>query len=221
MRLPGQSSSYHQRVRYGRYVVSRLRQAKLAERADPVEAATAQVKAAGRAVEDAQEPVLAAMALRDASDADMDEATQHFRLQLASRKLNANKEPPYTQIFHKGIGYYIAAPLSANVDRYKELISRVEANLPEGDESRTVIVGAVAAGLESFGMAVTDLATARTDLAMARTELDTAEDEWNNLVEKTFGLLITDFGKKGANRFFPKMRSVRNISDNDDDTAAD
>jgi hypothetical protein len=206
MKLPSQTAGYEQRVNFGRYVATRLRQAKREDQAATVEQATSKVKAAGRKVGDLVEPLQAAMALRDAADGDMDEATQDFRLKLASRSLNAAKEPPYTQIFPQGVGYYIAAPLAANETRYKELVARVEANLAAKDELRAQIVPAITAGLEAFTRATAQLAAARTAAAMAGTECDAVEDEWDNLMTKIYGVLISETGKKAAERFFPRSR---------------
>ena len=107
------------------------------------------------------------------------------------------------------MGYYIAAPLKENEARYKELITRVQANLPEDDPLRAPLIDAVSAGLEEFTQARAELAKARTAYAMARTESDAVEDEWDTLMEKTYGLLIADLGKKAAERFFPKLRKSR------------
>ena len=215
MRLPAQTAHYSRRVRHGQYVTARLLQAELKDLANDTQTTTDRVKAAGRKVEDADTPVLTAMANRDAADSDMDAATQAFRLKLSSRSLNAAKEAPYTQIFPKGVGFYIAAPVSSTEKRYQELITRVEASLPETDELRGALITAVTAGLERYKTAISDLASARTALAMARTESDAQDDEWDTLMEKTFGVLIERFGKKRANGFFPRTRHID--SDNEGD----
>jgi hypothetical protein len=93
-----------------------------------VEQATNKVKTSGRKVEDSMDAIDTATAFRDAADSTMDDSCKHFRKQFAARSLSADKEPPYTTIFHQGIGYYIAALVSENVNRYNELITRVETN---------------------------------------------------------------------------------------------
>ena len=213
MKLPSQSARYERRVQYGRYVVTRLRTAKRDDLAGGVDQSTGSVKAAGREAGDAVEPVQVAMALRDASDNDMDVATQNFRQKLSSRSLHADQEPPYTQIFHEGVGYYIAAPLSENETRYKELIARVEANLPDDDELRAPLVDGVSVGIEDFKLATAELAKARTAHAMASSACDAAEDDWDMLMEKTYGLLISEVGKKAAERFFPRSKKKTNPDD--------
>ena len=213
MKLPSQSASYQRRVHYGRYVATRLWKSKREDLAKGVDQSTGEVKRAGRKVEDAVEPVQVAIALMDAADSDMDVATQDFRKKLAARSLHADQERPYTQIFHEGVGYYIAAPLAENQARYKELITRVEANLEEDDELRAPIIDAVHTGLEDFNLATAELTEARTAHAMANSECDAAEDDWDALMEKTYGLLISEVGKKAAERFFPRSKRSTNRSD--------
>ena len=57
---------------------------------------------------------------------------------------------------------------------------------------------------------------ARTALSMARTDREAAEDEWDIAMEKTFGLLVVEVGKKKANRFFPRAKRVRTVEGSDE-----
>ncbi len=99
MRLPPSSSAYLVFVRYGRYVTRRLRQAGHADLAESTERATAIVRDTGRAWEDADDPIQAAFADRDAADDELDDATEEFRVILAGRGKEAVKQAPYTLIF--------------------------------------------------------------------------------------------------------------------------
>jgi hypothetical protein len=204
MKLPQPAAHYTHRVRSGRYTTARLKKARRTDQAASLEQATNKVKTSGRKVEDSMDAIDTATAFRDAADGDMDDPTKHFRKQLAARSVRADKEPPYTAIFPQGIGYYIAATVGENVNRYNELITRVEANLPADDALRIALIPAIKAGIEEYKTASEDLAAARIALSMARTESDIAQDEWEILMVKIYGNLIADLGKQAAEKFFVK-----------------
>ena len=216
MRLPSESARYELRVRYGRYVITRLRQAKHNEMAGSAEKVTNRVKKTGRAVEDASEPVQDALAERDYFDGELDDTVQGFRLKLSAVSVDAVKKPPYTQICPQGIDYYTAACLSDQVPRYKELVTRIVQHLPGGDELRGPAEKALTAGVEGFEVSTARVAEARTALSIARTDREAAEDEWDDMMEKTFGLLVAEVGKKKANRYFPRAKRVRSAEGSDE-----
>ena len=110
MRLPNSDAHFSARTRYGRYLARRLRQARFTTLAADVEHATALVKQAGRALEDAEEPIQDFIADRDGFDGDLDFAAQSERNELAGRSLDAVRTEPYKSLFDKGIGYDVAAP---------------------------------------------------------------------------------------------------------------
>jgi len=206
MRLPNQTAGFGQRVAYGRYVAAQLKRAKKAELAAAVDAATAEVKAAGRAVEDAKEPIQEALAMRDGTDGELDDECQDARLSLASRGVEAMRKAPYTQVFPDGADYYLAAPLGEIAKRYRELAQRLETNLPAGDALRArapVFMG----GAEAYEIASKQVDAARTALGMARTRRDAVVDDWCALMERTYGALVAEMDRKRADRFFPKARA--------------
>ena len=133
MKLPKADSNYRAFVDFGRYVTASLQQAKYDNLAADVDSVTQVVKTKGRAWEDSSEDVSRSTAQRDALDHDLDTTAKTFRLALASRAINANRQTPYTSIFPKGIAYYTAAPLSENGARYGELLTRAVAALPSDD----------------------------------------------------------------------------------------
>ena len=206
MRLPPSAAHFSQRTRCGNYVARRLRRARMVALAADVELVTDQVLTAGRAVEDADKPIQNALADRDASDDDLDEAAQTARLKLAARSIDAVDTAPYTLIFPQGVGYYTAAPLDEEVKRYKELKSRIEASLPAADKLRVKTVAAIDGGLVAFSKAVEELNAARTDEALAATRLSAANEAWERQMEKTYGAIVSQVGKGKAERFFPKSR---------------
>ncbi len=209
MQLPHPDAHYSHRVRSGRYTERRLRRAKRNSLADDLGTTTNAVLHDGRALEDTIGPVQEALADRDAADDDLDAAAQHARLTLASRHVGADKEAPYTLVFHEGIGYYTAARLEDEVGRYGELKSRLETHLPATDEVRTSTVTAIDTGIAAFTAATTALTTARTQESLAKTRLDAAEEAWERQMTKVYGILVAELGRKAAEAFFPKTRTSK------------
>ncbi len=207
MRLPQASAHYSKRVDFGDYVVRRLRRKRYLILADDLAQATELVLQAGRAYEDAERPVQAALADRDAADDDLDDIAKEARAKLAGRSADAARNPPYTKIYSQGIAYYTAAPIDQEERRYGELKQRMEEHLGVDDEVRKVAVPAIVTGIDEFGKAKAALNDTRTALAMAATRLEAAEEAWERQVEKTYGELVADGGRSQAERFFPRVSS--------------
>ncbi len=204
MQLPTTTSSYRTRVRYGRYLARRLRRAKQSSLAEDALSVTNKLRETGRSWDDADDTIQDALADRDAADDDLDTAAQEARNSLAGRSLGAAKEAPYTDIFPNGASYYTAAPLDEEVKRYSELKKRVTEHLPAADEVRKKVVKAIEAGLKDFEAAAKELDEARTAESLAATRLAKATDAWTKQMEKTYGALVADVGRAGAERFFPR-----------------
>ncbi len=209
MRLPPTGSSYTVVARYGRYVTRRLRRAGRADLAESAERATIAVRDTGRAWEDADDPIQAALADRDAADDDLDDATNEFRAGLAGRSKDAEKEAPYTLIFTKGVGYFTAAPVDENVQRYDELTARVVDALPATDPARKTLVTALNKGVPALKAAEEALGAAETAEGIAGTKARSAIRAFERVMEKTYGALVSELGKAAAERFFPKTRVVK------------
>jgi hypothetical protein len=213
MQLPRPTAGYPRRVSFGRYLARRLRAANRLDLSDSVKSATSLVKSRGRDWEDRLEPVQDAMADRDFADFQLDTLAQETRLNLASRSLNATKEAPYTSIFPAGSSYYTAAPVDQEVKRYNELVQRLIESLPADDILVTSQVPKIQAALTAYSDACAALDAARTDESIARTSLETAESDWEALVEKVYGSLISQYGKADAERFFPRRTTSAGSSD--------
>jgi hypothetical protein len=142
MRLPPPSSSYTTFVRYGLYVVRRLRQRGLSDLAASVEREVLAARETGRAWEDADDAIQMALADRDGADDDLDLTAQTLRNTLAGRGVGADREAPYTQVFPQGVAWYLAAPLDENVRRYDELRARVDpSGVLQSDLARRLRLG--------------------------------------------------------------------------------
>lgn len=217
MRLPHADAHYSHRLRFGRYVERRLRTDKRISLADDVALSTTAVLTAGRTLEDTIGPAQEALADRDAADDALDGAAQTARLGLASRKVGADKEAPYTLIFHNGIGYYTAATLDQEEIRYGELKTRLVEHLPANDAIRTSTCSAIDAGILAFKNATTSLNAARNQESLAKTRLDAAEEGWERQMTKVYGLLVAEIGRSAAESFFPKTRTSKSKSEDNND----
>jgi len=204
MQLPKENASYTHRVSYGLYVARRLRRAKFISLATAVTAATAEVKSKGRARDDAAEPILEALADRDAADLDLDAIAQNTRANLGGRSKDAAKLAPYTSIFPDGIDFYIAATLSEEVKNYQTLIERIQKYLPTDDLARAQIP-ALTQGISDFQDASNALTKARNAKGLQQTDLDIAEDAWTRALNRVYGYLIEQHSKGSfVESFFPK-----------------
>jgi hypothetical protein len=209
MRRLAATSHYSHRVQFGRYVVRRLRRARMTTMADSLEHATTAVRDAGRAWEDAEDAIQDALADRDAYDDDLDTVAQTARAHLGGRSADATRRPPYTQVFPDGVTYYTAAPLAEEEKRYGELRMRVEEHLPADDPARVQTVPGLDAGLAGFRQATTDLNTRRAAESLAATRLTTATETWERELDRAYGLLVAEMGRQRAERFFPKNRGSK------------
>lgn len=206
MQLPQENSSPRTRVRYGRYVQAKLRRAKLTDLEAGVRGATDVVKAVSRDKEDAEEAETLLRADRDAIDDVTEEHVQNARNQLAGRSIGAAREEPMTLIFPDGIDYYLAAPLDEWDKRMGIFAARVEKHLPENDALRATVLPLIAADRQEFAAAVRLLAEQSTATTLAGDKLSSATDSWERQLEKTFGALVEKYGKRRAERFFPRSR---------------
>lgn len=211
MFLPQSGSAPSKRVRFGRYVARRLRRANKSSLADGVVAVNHDVKATSRATEDALEALEDARADRDAADEALDLPTQTARAALAGRSVDAAQQRPYTDIFPNGIDEYIAAPLAAQVSRYRTLRARVVEALPESDTVRVTLLAALDAGLVTWQAAVEAVDAAQQAVVLARAAEARAADAWSRQLERTYGVLVSELGRTAARRFFPRQR--RNSGD--------
>lgn len=212
MQLPKENAAAAVRVRYGRYVARRLRRAGYAALSESLAQSTAALKSAARSADDSEELIEDALADRDAADAALDTAAQEARNRLAGRGLQAAQESPYTDLFPLGIGYYTAATLDEQERRYKELADRAETHLPKTDEVRKALVPVLVAGLKAWREGVTAVDDARTEAAKAGTVVAKATDAWRRQVEKTYGALVQELGRAGAEGFFPRSRSGARVA---------
>ncbi len=199
--------AYGGRVSRGRYVARRLKTAGQQQRAADLLALALAARAAGRAWEDAHDPVDDALADRDAADLALDTAAQEARFGLASRGMHATREAPYTDIFPDGIDPYVSAPLDQQAPRYRDLLRRVALHLAADDAVRVALAPRVEAGLAAWTAACDRLEAARAETALARGALEKAVDALDRQLQKTRAALTVDFDARTAASFFPKTKA--------------
>jgi len=204
MNLPNESASPLVRVTWGRYVIRRLTRAQLTDLASNASAAGLRVLVAHRTVEDLEFPLQDAIADRDVEDETIDDTAQQTRLTLSARSVDAARKPPYTDVFPHGIEYYTTATLADQVKRYGELVDRLKKYLPPDDPVVATVPDELTAQLSAWKDAYAGVGGAEKTLAIARTERDSAEADWERVMEATYGALVERFGRKKAERFFPR-----------------
>lgn len=203
MQLPRSSAAYPHRIRFSVYLERRLRRVGATALADEAKATRERLLSQGRAWEDSSTPVSEALADRDALDDGLDATAQTIRLQLASRSIDATQKAPYTLIFPDDLRYYTEAPLSAQTSRYQELKSRLLANLP-ADDAVLAQLPAFDALLNDWSAAYQAAEQARTQERMLRDQLEATTTEWASLMERIYGSLTAEYGRKSAEAFFPR-----------------
>ena len=206
MRLPNFKQSFMRIVHFGRQVLTRLRRTGENQLAEGVAAVTQRVLEAGRGIEDAVLPVQEAIAYRDLTLGMLEDAVRDLRVLLMGRGREASSQPPYIDIFPEGVGQYTNNTLDETVRLYRQLISRMNSALPEDDAVRVEFVERITAGLKQFAEAVDELEAARNEVDIARTLSAKVRRAWNDEMLKVYGALVGRYGKKGAERYFPKWR---------------
>ena len=204
MRLPHEQQAWAGYARYGRYVLRQLRTAKKGSAEQDLRAMHEELKAAGRAWEEAEEAVQDALADRDAADFALDTFAREARMKLANRSLSAAKEAPFTLIFAEGLDHWTAAPLDRVVERFLELGKRLELNLAEGDEVRAGAAAELPGLVAGYRAAHEAAVSLQQDTRRARMEFEEKRSAWRGFVERLYGSLVAELGKAEARRFFPQ-----------------
>ncbi|MFO0604145.1 MAG: hypothetical protein U0324_13270 [Polyangiales bacterium] len=209
MQLPVPNSSPLVHVRYGRYVIRRLRRKKLHDLADACERRNRELLDASRAAEDAGGPVQDATADRDACDDALDVRARDVRHALASRSRDAVTQAPYTRVFPEGVAHYTDASLDEEVRRYTQLATRLDAHLAPDDPLRKEDVPALREDLALYQESAAALDAARLAEDEADARLTEAAGAWRSQFERAYGGLIERLGKAEAERFFPAVAKTR------------
>ena len=207
MRLPPETTAFWNMVVFGQFAKRGLRRRGFGEQADAVQQATDQVKVAGRAWQDSLLPIQDAYADREGADAVLDNGANEGRRILISRSAEAATTAPYTTIYHSGPGYYTNAPVAEEIARYQEMVQRLMEALRPDDALVLNLVPRINEGITAYQAAATALQQVRVASALARAALDAAVDDWRRQMERTYGFLIGEIGKKEAEKIFPRTKA--------------
>jgi len=211
MELFGEKTTREERSSRTLYLAGRLRAAKEEDLAAGAAAARTRFVAAQRKVTDAHEPVVVAIAGRDAADDALDDVGQSAAATLRGRTPNAAREHPYVDVVPDGLDAIIGASIEDTPKRYEELVERASRFLPEDDPVRQQLaaVPVLVAAFRADSAAVTAALTAE---GIAQSEYEAAREDLDRTYERIAGTLIERRGRKVANRFFWK-RSARKTED--------
>ncbi len=145
----------------------------------------------------------------DLADDDLDDIAKNTRNVLAGRSIDAAQKAPYTAIFPEGIEYYTSATKDVEIPRYVQLQSRIADHLPPSDAVRREALPKLEVAITAYRTTDEALTKARVAERDASSRLDAAETSWRNAMERLYGALVQQFGKSGAERFFPKSRASK------------
>lgn len=204
MQLPKLGQNYRHFVRAGFYTARQLVIVGQEAQAEQIRSCTQTLLGYGRACEDQTFKTSEHYADRDAQDRLADEVAQQVRLNLASRDVKAKNSAPYTVIFPDGLAWYTEAPLGDQVERYRTLISRCEANLAQTDPVLTELVPKLSQHLLDWEAAASALTTQLTQETVAKDAEDSCVATWTKLMNDTYYSLSMTYGKGSAERFFTK-----------------
>lgn len=204
MQLPKKGAGASHHYRFALYTVRQLTLKGHSDLAAPIQEKTVSLLAQSRAWEDACAATYQSYADRDAADEALDALASTARLSLASRSLEADKEPPYTQIFPDGVRWYTRSPMDEEQSRYQLLCSLLEEYLGADDVIVTSHVPQLKAGMEAFKKATEVLTGYQQNETLVRTRLETAIDELSKLLTDAYGILLTRVGKLKAEAYFRK-----------------
>lgn len=208
MNYPSILSALSIRLGFLGYVHARLVRARHLDLTPPLLASRADMKATAADVQSLEEAQQEAIAIRDAVGDDLDDVARGSKAALAGRSADAVREGPCTDVFPKGIAYYVDVNLDERPTRFRELASRLEEHLPEADPVRAN-AAVVRAHLEAWRVATEAVADARDALARGRTRRDKASHAFVDAVTAIYGALLAREGKAKARRFFPPAKHNR------------
>lgn len=214
MDLFGEDTTIDQRKDRSLYLIGRLRRAGYEDLLVPLGRAREAYVTQERVLADARNPVVLAMADRDAADDTLDEVAQSASATLRGRSPNAAREEPYTQVVPHGLEAITLASITETPGAYRGLVERATRFLPAGDEVRERLerlLPALIADFEAASALVGEVSRAQSTQQLA---FDAVEAELDRTYERVAGALIERVGKKKADRFFlrPAKKARRSVA---------
>jgi hypothetical protein len=205
------------RLRRGRFTVRELTRAAMHDLAATVRAANRKVTAAERAHREQLDAVDDRLVDRIRAGDALDLTVRLVRFDLASRSLNAVREPLYRRLLPRGVAWFVDARLAHKPRRVTELADALEQELPDTDPVRTERVPTLRRQVATWEAAVKALDNARALLAVAHDARLAARRAWGTARTETYAHLILRVGLAEAERFFARGRR-KPASDHDERT---
>jgi len=210
MELPPVNAKFDHKMRYGAYVMARLRLRKLEQLAEKVERKSNRLRDVNHRLDDASARVHAAMAMRDHWVEGLAKKAQDLQGRLdGSPPLRAAN----MRIFKKRIDHFIDAPLVEVESRYGELIELVEKHLTADAELQRKTVKALKVRLKGFKEATRLMSEARGGLFEARNKREKSTKAWDKTMREVFEELKEQIGEADAENAFPQVVRAAHLDD--------
>lgn len=208
MELPPKAAKHTHKVRYGYYVIGRLKARKLDELAQQVEQLTHQVRDNTYALEESAGLVQQAVAQRDHFLERLEAATTNFAAALNTMQKSFPKGTR-AKIFHSGTNYYTAAPLADQEKRYRELVELCESSIPDGDKMK--IVRVLKKLIKRFIKATRNMGEQRGELFKSRSAKESLATAWEEGMTQVYDKLCETIDTESAESIFPKPLRIKNL----------
>jgi len=182
MRLPTSSAAWSQCVRYGIHISHQLRTAGFEDPAAAIRDTTLHLASLGRAWEDCDEEVQRALEDRDVAIASLRRIAREVHRRLTKQGPNAEQEPPYTQVFPKGVRACSGCEPERVQARFSHLRNRLIAHLAVGDPIRVELVPRLEAALAAHALTEGGLEDVLVEAQRAEDSLLSAREEWERLL---------------------------------------
>lgn len=205
MQLPDAKASPEEHRKFSRSVLRRLRRAKMDARAETIVRDLVAMQAKVETLSSAEDAYADALDDRDLVDGEADEQVQQAALSIRSRSPNAAKEEPYTLVLPDGVDAVLDLPVPGIAAGLRGFARRLAANLSVGDPALFVIptIEKLAGDYEQARAVAED---AEVSLANASASVDASKTHLRRTLERTYGELVAELGRKKAERFFPRSR---------------
>lgn len=213
MELPPIAAKYDQKLRYGYYVVGRLRMRKLEAQATRVATITDALQQACHALDTAAGAVQEAVAMRDHWVEAYENKVAEF---IKTVDDTSGLHPVKRSILQNKPNYFTEVPLGELEKRGLELAQRITKFLPpKYDELKQKIAKALKRRIQGFKETTQKMSEARAVLFEARKARELATKDWDETLKKIFDELVQALGAEQAERLYPGVRKVETLEGDD------
>jgi hypothetical protein len=203
MDLPGMANSHHIYVTLGvAHEAALLADPATAHLAESVRTATQQVREAGNRRQAASERSVAALALRNRADYELDRLVRRVDLDALRLSDRDRKRSPYRDLFPHGVTSVVTAPLQREIDQVRTIENRIR-EIPDL-ASQAEPLKTAREQLESTIAAYREAVRVEAEAAAA---LAVAKSDWLRQMRASYGALLVLFGdRRRAESYFARTR---------------